>query len=300
MPIRWISETDVRSLEPAALGALSAHLEMVLPALAAPHPPDREQPIHGGHGAESFWAPMDAALDPAGSFGIELGETTRHRDPQVFAVYDPTSKAVQSFVSGSALQFLAPFAEMSLFSRLLSQPHAYRLGIMGSVHFARWVVAAVRPTRPIRHVRLWDREPEDSASPSLQWQEHPNLDITRAGTAESVVGGAHIVVTDGNDPIPDPWLQPGTLVLAPSADRLANHTLSRAECFTLAPQGELGEQSQGRTDIRALSHGSHADPISSAALVVAWYTPDPQMDMAIAYWISHHAEALHVGTELPR
>jgi ornithine cyclodeaminase/alanine dehydrogenase-like protein (mu-crystallin family) len=126
----------------------------------------------------------------------------------------------------------------ALATRMLARPDAATLGVLGTGVQAYLQVLAAASERPIRHVKVWGRNPERGARLiRAVVARRPDLSVTLSPTAQAACRGADVVVTatSSREPLIEPaWLEPGIHITAVGADdaekcELAPGCLARAD-----------------------------------------------------------------------
>lgn len=238
----------------------------------------------------------------------------------VVLLFDARHGQLLAIVDATAVTEIRTAAVSALATRLLAQPDAGDLAILGSGTQARAHLEAMLVVRPIRRVRVWSRTPENARRFAETAAQQFKLPVEAMPTAEAAVRDADLIctTTSAADPIlQGQWLSPGAHVNAvgssvPFARELdaaavarsrlyvdrRESTLNESGDFRFAKEegavddshilGELGELLLGRVQGRTA-----ADEITlfkSLGLAIE--------DVAAAQYIYHQAQAQQLGTPL--
>jgi ectoine utilization protein EutC len=106
-------------------------------------------------------------------------------------------------------------------AKYLSREDATTAAILGAGVQGRLQLDALRLVRPVKTVRIWERDPARVAAMVSEIGAHAALDVSAADDAEAAIAGADIVVTTtpASEPIVQrQWLKPGQHVTAMGAD----------------------------------------------------------------------------------
>jgi alanine dehydrogenase len=245
MQVLIVNQAEVRRLLPmaeclgvmeAALGAL-ARGEALLPLRQVLLLP-------GGQGA---FAAMPAHLSSPAAMGIKVisifpGNHGTPLDSHQGAVllFETERGRLLAILDASSITAIRTAAVSGVATRVLARPQASTLALLGSGVQAATHLEAVALVRPLRHVRVWSRDPAQGA----RWAEaararHAALDIQVAPTAREAVEDADVVctVTSSREPVlKGEWLRPGAHVNAVGASvrtarELDSAAVARARVF---------------------------------------------------------------------
>jgi len=163
--------------------------------------------------------------------------------------YDSHQGAVLLFEAGrgrllaildaSAITAARTAAVSAVATRLLANPDAADLAILGSGVQAAAHVDAMRAVRPIGRVRVWSRDAENARRFAADTAARTGLAVDSAPTARDAVRDAAIVctVTSAREPVLEgKWLAPGAHVNAvgacvPAARELDTEAVRRSALF---------------------------------------------------------------------
>ncbi|MFC8100807.1 ornithine cyclodeaminase family protein [Streptomyces sp. NPDC057363] len=117
-------------------------------------------------------------------------------------------------------------------ARALPRPYAIRATVLGTGRQAGLQTSALTLVRPVRQLRLWDRDHRRAtALADRLGRELPHVDVTTVTDPERAVRRSDIVVTATASPTPilfGPWLRPGQHITALGADAPAERELDGA------------------------------------------------------------------------
>lgn len=138
----------------------------------------------------------------------------------VILYFDDTHGRLLAIIDASSVTAIRTAAVSGLATRLLANPDASRLAILGAGVQAMTHLDAVRAVRDIRQVTLWSRR-ESRCTSFVRWaREHRGVDVTPCASAEAAVRGADIVctVTASREPVlQGAWVAPGAHINAVGA-----------------------------------------------------------------------------------
>jgi ornithine cyclodeaminase len=249
-----VNQAEVRRLLPMAecLGVMEAALaglargEAVLPLRQVLLLP-------GGQGA---FAAMPAHLSSPAAMGIKVisvfpGNHGTPLDSHQGAVllFETERGRLLAILDASSITAIRTAAVSAVATRLLARPEANTLALLGSGVQAATHLEAVALVRPLRHVRVWSREPAHAARLVDAARARHALDVQVAATAREAVEEADVVctVTSSREPVlKGQWLRPGAHVNAVGASvrtarELDTAAVARARVFVDRRQSAASE-----------------------------------------------------------
>ncbi len=171
----------------------------------------------------------------------------------VVLLFDAQFGALLAIADASSITATRTSAVSGLSTRLLANPDASELAILGAGVLALPHLAAVKAVRPIKRVRVWSRSGAVAGSRAHHFAEQArqlhNVDVVVCDSAEEAVREAHVVCTITSSRTPvlhGEWLAPGTHVCAvgasiPSARELDSEAVRRARMFVDRRESTLAE-----------------------------------------------------------
>lgn len=125
--------------------------------------------------------------------GNELGDLPSHQG--VVLLFDADSGSLTAILDAGAVTAIRTAAVSGLATRLLANPDAGDLAILGAGEQARTHLAAIAAVRPVRRVRIWSRR-QASAEAFARARGAPGgVTIEVCESARAAVAGADIVCT---------------------------------------------------------------------------------------------------------
>lgn len=238
----------------------------------------------------------------------------------VVLLFDAEHGQLLAIVDATAVTEIRTAAISALATRLLAQPNAGELAILGSGTQARAHLKAMLAVRPIRRVRVWSRTPENVRRFAATAAQQFNLPVEAVPTAEAAVRDADLICTTTSAASPilqGQWLNPGAHINAvgssvPFARELDATAVARSRLFVDRREsalsesgdfrfakdegavddnhilGELGEILTGRVQGRTTA--GDITLFKSLGLAIE--------DIAAAQYIFHQAQARKLGTSL--
>lgn len=122
-----------------------------------------------------------------------------------------------AIVHAGAVTAIRTAAVSALATRILAEKSASRLALLGSGTQARSHLEAMLAVRPIKHVKIWSRTPENARAFAQAAATEFGITIEAVASAREAVGGAEIVctLTAATAPVLEGgWLEPGMHVNA--------------------------------------------------------------------------------------
>src|SRR5260370_25019770 len=111
-------------------------------------------------------------------------------------------------------------AASGLATRLMANPDAHTLGVIGTGRQSRTQVIAVCAVRPIKRIRVFARTPEHRQAYARSLEKELGVEPLPASSAEACVADANVVITitKSAEPLCRPeWLAQGSHVKAAAA-----------------------------------------------------------------------------------
>jgi ornithine cyclodeaminase len=162
-----------------------------------------------------------------GSFGLKAvcvfaGNSQRGIDPHQGAVlvFSGETGELQAVVDASAVTAIRTPAVSALAARLLANPEAGDLGVLGAGRQGEGHIRAFAVVRPIRRLRIYDLVPERAHDLAARMHRELGVPAEAVVTAQDAVEGADLVVTvtSSREPVlRGAWLQQGAHVSAVGA-----------------------------------------------------------------------------------
>jgi alanine dehydrogenase len=190
---------------------------------------------------------MGAAWGPRRLFGLKAyyggGDGGRFH----VLLYSAADGKLQAMIEADNLGQMRTGAASGLATKLLANPAACTLGVIGSGRQAFAQVAAVCATRPIENVRVFSPTAEHRAAFALKIRRQLGVAAQPAASAESAVGDADVVVTITKSATPvlrANWLKSGVHINVAGANA--------------AVRREVDAETVLRATVRATDHVAQA------------------------------------------
>ena len=164
-------------------------------------------------------------------------------------LFEPVHGRLLAIVDATAITSIRTPSVTGVATRLLAQPEAGDLALLGSGTQARGHLKAMRLVRNIRRVRVWSRPIEHARRFAEEESRSQNIAIEVMPTAEEAVTGADLIctVTSALDPIlKGEWITPGAHINAvgssiPHARELDTAAVVRSKLFVDRRESALAE-----------------------------------------------------------
>ena len=138
----------------------------------------------------------------------------------VILYFDDTHGRLLAIIDASSVTAIRTAAVSGLATRLLANPDASRLAILGAGVQAMTHLDAIRAVRDVRRVTLWSRGAQRCESFARWAREQRGVEVTICTTAEAAVRDADIIctVTASREPVlQGEWVAPGAHINAVGA-----------------------------------------------------------------------------------
>jgi len=224
---RFLTEQQVHALLP--MGDLISVMESALAKFSAREVLQPVRSVLTVGPTKAYFGLMPAYVPSPTSLGAKLvtvfGENHKRGLPSHFAtilLLDPDTGALRAIIDGRYITEARTAAVSAVSTRLLANPHAGTLAIIGSGVQARSHLEAYQQVRPLKEVRIWSPSAGsrsrfvDDMSPKM------NMPIINAASAEAAVRGADLIVLVTSSPTPvieDAWVSEGAHVVCVGACR---------------------------------------------------------------------------------
>jgi alanine dehydrogenase len=208
---------------------------------------------------------MGAACERKGIFGLKAYFAGKGGARYHVLLYAADGSGLMAMIEADLLGALRTGAASGLATRLLANPQARTLGMIGSGKQARTQAAAVAAVRPIEHVRVYSPSREHRTAFAFAVADELGVEIEPVDSGEACVAGAEVVVTITKSAEPvcrAEWLEPGVHVNAAGANAADRREVDGATVLRAAVRA---------TDDRAqaqIEAGEFRDLVSAGCL--AW------------------------------
>jgi ornithine cyclodeaminase len=257
--IKILSESELRHLIPLDLEAVTC-IEDAFAALAGGAvvmPPIMRLDIHEANGEVDSKTAYIPGLDSlavkisAGFFGNPaLGLATCNGLMVLLSAKTGVVEAV--LLDNGYLTDLRTAAAGAVAAKHLSRPDAKCAAIIGTGLQARMQLQALSLVRPIKHARIWGRDPRAAQAMARDVTEAQDIGVSVASSVHEAVSGSDIIVTatPASKPLVHwPSLEPGQHVTAMGSDaehknEIDPEAIARADIYvadSLAQTRILGE-----------------------------------------------------------
>lgn len=274
---------------------------------------------HGAIGLMPSWLGSPPAIG-AKIVSVFPGNTdTMYESHQgAILLFETLHGCLEAIVDAGAVTAVRTAAVSGLATRLLAHKDAGELAILGAGTQAAMHLAAMMAVRPVRKVRVWNRNPERARQFARSMTTFHGIPITATATVREAVAAADLVctVTGATEPILEgAWLAPGVHVNAvgasvPGFRELDATAVERSRVFVDRKEAALAEADDIRIPIlekvvdedhvlgdladlvldraKGRAHAHDLTLFKSVGLAVE--------DLAAAQHVSERAAALDVGT----
>jgi alanine dehydrogenase len=136
-------------------------------------------------------------------------------------LYSSTDGKLKAMIEADLFGQLRTGAASGLATRLMANPDAHTLGVIGTGRQSRAQVIAVCAVRPIKRVNVFARTPESREAYAREMEKELGVEVRPALTAEACVAEAGVVVTITKSAEPvcrAEWLAKGAHVNAAGAN----------------------------------------------------------------------------------
>jgi ornithine cyclodeaminase/alanine dehydrogenase-like protein (mu-crystallin family) len=167
----------------------------------------------------------------------------------VVLLFDAERGALQAIADASSITAIRTAAVSGLATRLLANPDADELALLGAGVLALPHLDAVCSVRTIRRVRIWSRSGKRAQAFARVARPRHDVEVVVAETARDAVAGAHIVctITASRTPVlAGEWLSAGAHVNAvgaslASARELDTDAVRRARLYVDRRESAMSE-----------------------------------------------------------
>jgi ornithine cyclodeaminase/alanine dehydrogenase len=218
--------------------------------------------------ASGFFRVMPAVMNDSGLMGYKVFHgSVRKGVRYLIAVYDQQEERLLALMDAHYLTAARTGATTGIATKLLANPKAKTVAVIGSGLEARTNLQAVCAVRPVERVTVFSPNPERRARFAARMGPELGVEMRAVDSPAECVRGAEIVVVATNSfGRPDPiayrgaWMEPGVLVDAIGSTstflrELDADTLQRAECIVVDSKVQVEE---GSGDVKAaLSEGKY-------------------------------------------
>jgi ornithine cyclodeaminase/alanine dehydrogenase len=214
-------------------------------------PPRLNLPSGGG-----FFRVMPAVMNDSGLMGYKVFHGSMKAGVRyLIAVYSREGERLLALMDAHYLTAARTGATTGIATKLLANPDAKIVAVIGSGLEARTNLQAVCAVRPIERVTVFSPNPERQARFAARMGPELGVDVRAVDSPEACVRGAEIVVVATNSfGRPDPiayrgaWMEPGVLVDAIGSTstflrEIDTDTFQRAECIVVDSKIQVEEES---------------------------------------------------------
>ncbi|MFQ3593665.1 MAG: ornithine cyclodeaminase family protein [Gemmataceae bacterium] len=246
-PFLYLTEDDVRDLlsMDLALEAVEAGLRKM--ALDEAHLIPRQRVVTDHAVLHS----MGAAAKSLGVMGTKIYSTTRKGHAQfLVTLFDGKTGHLVALIQADFLGQMRTGAASGIATRVMADPQAAEIGIIGSGKQARTQVEAICKVRPIRRVSVYSPNTEHREAFARELSAQLGIEVVPVSSAEEAVRGKPIVVTatTSRDPVlKGEWLAPGTHINAIGSNMLGRSELD-VETFRRCEVVIVDSKDQARTE----------------------------------------------------
>ncbi len=195
----WITEADVVAL--ISLPEAVTALERVL-AMEAGGEAENMPKTHLMVGANNAMHALGASVAGAGLCGTKTWVNVAGKSATVVVLFGLEDGACQAVIEATALGQMRTAAMTGVGTRRLAQAGADDMAIIGTGKQALTQVAACTAVRPLKHLRVFSRNPEARANFAAAVEENFDFRVTPAASLEQAVEDSPIVtlITNATQP----------------------------------------------------------------------------------------------------
>jgi ornithine cyclodeaminase len=225
-----------------------------------------------------------------------------------------------ALINASAITAIRTAAVSGLATRLLANPEASELALVGAGVQARSHLAAMACVRPIRRARIASRDPAKAHAFAAEQAAHYDFPIEPVDTVEAAVRNADLIVTATTAAEPilrREWIAPGAHINAvgssiPTTRELDSATIAASAMFVdrrestlneagdylfAAREGAIGPE-HIRAEIGEVAIGTQPGRSTPEQITLFKSLGLAVEDLAAAYYIYQKAEQQNVGTRV--
>jgi ornithine cyclodeaminase/alanine dehydrogenase len=205
---------------------------------------------------DGFFRVMPAVMNDSGLMGYKVFHGSMKAGVRyLIAVYAREGERLLALMDAHYLTAARTGATTGIATKLLANPHAKTVAVIGSGLEARTNLQAVCAVRPVERVTVFSPNPERRARFAARMGPELGVDVRVMDSPEACVRGAEIVVVATNSfGRPDPiayrgaWMEPGVLVDAIGSTstflrEIDTDTFQRAECIVVDSKVQVEEES---------------------------------------------------------
>jgi len=167
----------------------------------------------------------------------------------VVLLFEVEHGSLLAVIDATSITAIRTAAASGAATRLLAREDASDLAILGSGVQARTHLEAMRAVRPLRRIRVWSRDPENTRAFAARESRGAGVKVEVAGTAREAVEGADLICTTtaSRDPVlQGDWIAEGAHVNAagacfPTARELDTRAVVRARLYVDRREATLAE-----------------------------------------------------------
>jgi ornithine cyclodeaminase len=164
-------------------------------------------------------------------------------------LFEADTGRLSALMDGATITAIRTAAVSGVATDLLARTDATELAILGAGVQARTHLEAIAAVRPIRHVRVWSRNPEHAASLVKEVAAGNKASIDAVPTAEAAIRGADVVATVTASPEPilqRAWLKEGVHINAvgssiPTTREIDTATMAAVRLFVDRRESAVNE-----------------------------------------------------------
>jgi ornithine cyclodeaminase/alanine dehydrogenase-like protein (mu-crystallin family) len=208
VPAIFLSEQDVERLLPMAdaIEAMSTVFRKFAMTEVANIPRGRARTDHG------LIHLMGSAAKTLGVMGCKVYTTAHGAARFLVQLHDGRTGELLAILAADRLGQIRTGATSGLATRLLANPEADRLGLIGAGKQARTQLEAIHAVRPLRQALVHSRSSERTASFAAEMSARLGIDVRPSESVEKTVRGMPMIATatSANQPfLKGEWVEPG-------------------------------------------------------------------------------------------
>lgn len=198
----WLTEQDVG--DALNLNEAIAALDQGLRLEAGGNARNLDKVLATWEPASSMHA-LGSSMPGRGFAGFKTWANTPGGAAAVFSLFDTENGRLLALIEAGLLGALRTAAISGLATRLLADPEANEMVILGTGRQAMMQVAAIAATRKLSRLRVWSRTPENGSAFAAQARKIFSFTVEEAHSVEAALEGMPIVtlMTRATEPFVD-------------------------------------------------------------------------------------------------
>ena len=179
---------------------------------------------------QSQLALMGGGLTYLGLYGAKTYTTVQGRQQYHVTLYDAATGRLVAFIHANWLGALRTGATTGVAVRLLANPDARVMGMIGTGYQAHTQVLAASRARQLEDIKVFSRRPEPRSAFAEEMSQALGRPVRAVESSREAVAGSDVVVclTTTKDPVLDgAWLEEGALLVSAGPVTVDAHEVDR-------------------------------------------------------------------------